>query len=438
MLSLQRSRSLLGTRILGVRAVFLAFSIAVVYALISMVVGQMLILGPTVFRSTTVSILYGPDYTPWWNFPAVLITAPNAVVALPFFGTLTMLLVSAGVGLGMSVALVLSVQLYRRRRSELVSPAAVGSVAGLTPAMFALLTLGACCSTTAVSAAGIGLASQATGTSVSNLLLNTWYLGVFQVVVLWVALVAQEQLVTVYGVFLGEEAALSTEIRLPPVTLRSLLAGLLRVGLILGGVSWCLAAVAQWTTVPPLAASPVFWFSWLFPHFEVGLFAVAAGISPEPIRRLLLSRNRGRAGRVVRASLFVGGLSLLLWFPAALSTHGAPGFLNELLGALGYPASVGGVSPGSVTGLALGLRWGFQYLLIGLFALGVALAPGRTLGPFAESGGGATNDERSTPSESEPGSGGVPGATAPTGAGRGTPGETPTRRRDGSSSSSTD
>ncbi len=60
--------------------------------------------------------------------------------------------------------------------------------------MIALVTLGACCSTTAAATAGLGVIAQASGTSIDELLANNWYIGVFQILVLWIALIAQEQL----------------------------------------------------------------------------------------------------------------------------------------------------------------------------------------------------------------------------------------------------
>ncbi|HXQ78857.1 MAG TPA: hypothetical protein VN819_01385, partial [Thermoplasmata archaeon] len=58
---------------------------------------------------------------------------------------------------------------------------------------------------------------------------------------------------------------------------------------------------------------------------------------------------------------------------------GVEGFGNELLGAMGVGASWGGVPPVFSWGLALVLRWAFQYLLLAGFAAAVAVAPVATL-----------------------------------------------------------
>ena len=104
-----------------------------------------------------------------WNYPGLLIEAPWGFVVLPFFATLSMILVSVGVGLGMAVALLLGAQLLREHRATAGRPTTTGAIAGLTPAMIALVTLGACCSTTAAATAGVGLVAQSSGSSISNL-----------------------------------------------------------------------------------------------------------------------------------------------------------------------------------------------------------------------------------------------------------------------------
>jgi hypothetical protein len=368
--TLRRSRELL--RVPGGR--LLAISIGLVYLFVSLLIGQMLFLGPTQQVGTTIFVL--PGGTIWWNYPALLVESPNAILVLPFFATLSMLLVSAGVALGMGVAVVLSAKLLRQRRRELGRPTAVGGVAGLTPVMISLVTLGACCSTTAAATAGIGLAAQASGTTLGALLYNTWYLGVFQMVVLWVALVAQEQLVVVYGVLLGLPGSETSPPTLGPAGARCWASGALRVGLLAAGVTWALALLAEWTgpTPPPATVATVLGAS--AQHLFLPLVAVGAALAPAGLLAWSGPSGRRLLVRSARVALFLTSTSLLTWLPPGVASAGAHGLLNELFFQLGAPAAWAPVSAGVPVGLGLALRWVFQFLLLGAFGLALALFPG--------------------------------------------------------------
>jgi hypothetical protein len=381
LLSLRRSRSLVRRP----RFFLLAIAIAVVYALIAMVVGTMLqVFSPPAHLSSFWVIL--TSGTPAWDYPALLAVNPYFILALPFLPTVFMVLTSAGVGLGMTVAVILSANLLRRRRSASARPATVGTAAGLTPAMIALITLGACCSTTAAATAGIGIAAQATGTSTVTLLANTWYLGVFQLAILYVALLAQEQLLTVYGAVVSSPAGIdSVTVAPPPLDRRFAAGALLRVALLAAGVTWCLAMVAQWLTVSPATASPGMWASWLLQHQLIGFSAIFAGLFPLPTYRAFLRLTSSWAGLVLRALLVVAGISLAFGVPPPLAATGWHGFLNELLGTAGVPIATGGVAPGLPWGVALGLRWAAQYLLLGSFTIALGLRPLVTLRPILRS-----------------------------------------------------
>lgn len=364
-LTLQRSRAIL--RSPAGRA--LAISVGFVYGFVSLLVGQMLWFGPTGQTHVTATVITAADSSAWWNYPAVLILAPGGGLALPFFPVVTMVLVSIGVGIGMSVGVVLAARLLRVRRSS-ATPSLASSAAGLTPAMLALVTLGACCSTTAAATAGLGAVAQASGQSLTTVFLNTWYLGVFQMAVLGVALVAQEQLVVVYGTVAGDaQAAAST----PTVDRRSVVAALLRIGLLAGGVTWLLAGLLELAAPPAGSVAAVLAAQVLLQHLLAGGLAVLAGLfgprvvgwfgGPLTLPRLL-----------PRFAVGIAGITMVLGAPPPLSGWGLYGFVNELLGREGVSASLGGVTP-PFTGLALGLRWAFQLLLVGTFALAVAFAP---------------------------------------------------------------
>lgn len=348
---------------------------AILYALGSMVLGGMLILA-RVPGGYTAEILWGNALgTGPWNYPGLLIVAPWGVVSLPFLATISMILVSLGVGIGVSVAIVIVVRLIRDRRAA--GAGSVGSIAGLTPAMIALVTLGACCSTTAVATAGVGLVAQASGSSVSSVLINNWYLDVFQVSVVYVALIAQELILRVYGGLLGltgvNAGVSSATAPLAPPARPSLAVGALRGALLLAGLTWSLATLAEWAGPSPPLDSGSLWFQWLLQHQLLGDFAVAVALFPGLV--LVPLRRATAAVRAFRGALLVAGVSLAIGTPAAVALGGAPGFLNELFGTIGLPAAWGAVAPPFGFGLALAARWAFQFVLLGAFAIVVAVAP---------------------------------------------------------------
>jgi hypothetical protein len=384
-LTLARSRAILGQTLLGVRGRYFATTIAVGYGLIALLVGQMLYLGPTLNTDTTVWVL--TRGLPWWS-QGIIVEAPNAVLQLPLFATVSMVLVAAGIGLGMTVALILSAHLYRRRAGSPATASAVSSVMGLTPAMIALLTLGACCSTTAAATAGIGIEAQASGTNLAVLLANSWYLNVFQLAVMYVALVAQEQLVTVYSVLFEPSPALeAAPAPTLPLDRRSISSALLRVALVLAGVTWALAMLAQWTSTPPAQASAGQWVEWILVLEVPAVFALYFALFTRSAVARWSAFASGRWSWAVRAPLLVAAVGMLGWMPAAVATAGFHGLLNEVSWALGASAMWAPVNPGVPGGLALALRWVGQYVLLGAFAFVAAVWPRALRDPLSGSTG---------------------------------------------------
>jgi hypothetical protein len=378
LLSLSHSRSLVRRpRYFGLAAV-----IAAIYALIAMIAGGMLqIFSPPAHLSSFWVIL--SSGTPSWDYPALLTVNPYFILALPFLPTLFMVLTSAGVGLGMTVAVILSVSLLRQRKMSTARPAAIGTAAGLTPAMIALVTLGACCSTTAAATAGIGLTAQATGTTAGALLLNNWYLGVFQLVILYVALLAQEQLLTVYGSLVPSANLDPSAAPTPPPLDRRFAAGaVLRVALLAAGVTWSLAMIGEWLTLNPGTASPATWAGWILQHQLIGFAAILAALVPLPTYRALLRAMSSASGKLLRILLVLAGVSLAIGLPPPVATAGLHGFVNEILGAVGVSSAWGGISAGMPLGAALVVRWVAQYLLLGGFAIVLGLRPLAALRPI--------------------------------------------------------
>ncbi len=370
----------------GARMMAVFFSLA--YALGAMLYGGMLIFAH-IPGGYTSEILFGSGNGQQpWSYPALFIVAPWGVIQLPYFATVAMVLVSIGVGMGMTVAILLTVELIRnnKKASNAGRRSAVGSAAGFTPAMIALVTLGACCSTTAAATAGIGALAQASGTTTDNLLLNNWILGIFQVAIVWVALLAQELLLVVYGSVFGlagsSLAADSARAPPPPLDRRFAAGAAIRVGLLAGGVTWALAVIAEWTVVSPLNGSAALWFQWIFQHELLAFFAIFAALFPIGTMRALQRVSDRLSGRILRIILFVSGVSLVTWVPPALAAGGLEGFLNEVFGTLGVPTAWGAIAPGASGTLAISLRWGFQFILLGGFAIAAAVWPQRAMSPL--------------------------------------------------------
>lgn len=370
--TLERSRSELTGRIPRL----LAVAVGAVYGFIALQVGLMLTFGPTGQTTTTYTIIWGNGASAWWNYPALLVIFPGGVLALPFFGTVVMVLVSIGVAIGMSVGILLTARLVSRRRRELGGPASAGALAGLTPAMIGLVTLGACCSTTAAATAGIGALAQASGSTLDAVLLNSWYIGVFQLAVLWVALVAQEQLLAVYGLLLGRTESPAAA-GIPRLTRGKLVGLSLRLALVGAGVTWALSGLAQWGfggATGPTISNEV---GWLLSHALLAGLAIVVGLFPRAA-----GEWAGRAGRLARSVLAavttLAALTLITWLPDGVASSGWHGLFNEVFAVMSLPA---GWAPIPVAGLgptALGLRWGFQFLLLAAFGVTFSWAP-RTL-----------------------------------------------------------
>jgi hypothetical protein len=363
-------------------AVMMTVTFAVLYALGSMVMGGMLVLFSE-RGGYTVGVLWGnPLGQSPWLYPGLIVSAPWGVLTLPFFGTLSMIIVSIGVGIGMAVAVLLVIALVRNRGSS-GRASSVGSAAGLTPTMLALVTLGACCSTTAAATAGVGLVASVSGSNTDNLLLNNWFLGVFQIAIVWVALLAQELVLRVYSGILGlSEPGIRTTYIGPRYSSRFLTGSLLRVALLVGGVTWSLTMLVEWTSTGPFNASAALWFRWIVQHQLPAFLAIMAALFPAGTARALTGAMRATGRGLLRGGLLLAGITLVAGAPPPLAGWGIEGLGNEAMGVLGYSASMGAVTPVFPPGLDLAFRWGLQYLLLGGLAIAVALVPDRAFAPL--------------------------------------------------------
>lgn len=369
---LERSRALIRTRF----GRPLAVAVAIVYGIIALFVGEMIVLGAEPYAATSAQVVVPQFTNAWWDYPAILITGPWGVITLPFLPALTMVVVSVGVGIGMTVGILLTLRL--RRASKGAAPGgAVSSAAGFTPALIALVTLGACCSTTAAATAGIGAIAQASGTGIDQLLFNNWYLDIFQVGVLWVALLAQEQLLAIYGALLGSSDAALSASPPPRPDRRQGARATVRVLLLAAGVVWGVSAAVAWTSFDVVPVTAGLLAQAVLQHLLLASLAVAVGLFGASALAPLARRPRAASVWVTRGILAVVGLSVAAYVPPPLAGAGVYGLGNELLGALGAPLSWGAVAPPSVTPTVLLLRWLLEFLLLGGFAVGVAVAPAR-------------------------------------------------------------
>jgi hypothetical protein len=380
LLTLYRTRSMLA----ALRYRVLVGGIALGYALMAMVVGGMVYVPAHPLHTGWFFYVYPSGPGASWTYPAILAGGPTFEIFLPFVSAILMTLSAAGVGLGMALAVRLGARLIRQRTSGLVGPTSVGSVAGLTPAMIAFLTLGACCSTTAAATAGIGLAAQSTGTNTAAVLANAWYLGLFQVVVIYVALLAQEQLLGVYGFLLGPPSEVSVPTRTGndrPGRLDGRVAAraVLRIALLGAGLTWSLAMLTGWFASPPGRASEWAWFGWVFQHEVPGILAVLVALFPAGVLAFWSSSRRAPSRLAVRGLLLTAGIALLTWMPAPVARAGAVAWGNEVLGLLGGPASWGAVAPPGFGPIDLSLRWAFQFLMLGVLAVALGVAPESTM-----------------------------------------------------------
>ncbi len=354
----------------------------VLYVLGALFNGGMLVLAPLGGGYTTQFVLGGPFGQQWWRFPALLVVAPWGVLTLPMFATIAMVAVAIGVGLGMAVAAVLVLRLLRPRPEERARENAVGALTGLTPAMLSLVTLGACCSTTAAATAGIGLVADASATTVSNVLYNDWYLGVFQIVVVWASLFAQELLLTVYR-GLTDPRSTGPGPQAEPPRGPWLAVGGIRTALFVGGLLLVLSVGADWTAVDPMRAGPGAWFSWIVQYAVVGVAALGLALFPLGTIRLLARAGRSLANRFVPGLVALAGTSLLVWLPPPFPAWGLSSVPDQVLGAFGALPGWGAAPVAGASLPWLLFRWVVVMAVPAAFVLGAALRPDRLAALFS-------------------------------------------------------
>lgn len=366
--TLRETRRRLATR----RGRGLVAGIAVAYAFVSMLVGSMLILEP-IGGDYFWMVLWSGNGTHAWDYPGLLVVGSWGILSLPLFPTVAMIVVSIGVGIGGAAAVVLLLPWLRRLTVGSRRTATAGAAAGMGPAVTGLATLGACCCTTCAGAAGISVVAATSGTTLSALLVNDWYIGAFQMVVVAVSLLAQERAFRLTG----------PACPVPPPFDRRFAAGAaLRLGLLIAGVTWSLAMLVEWGTTDPLTAGPGLWYHWILEHQLLALLAVGAALFPQELARAFRALGHSFTTYALRVALAVAGVTWAIGVPPTLVSAGLGGLVNEMLGYAGVGAAWGAVPPDSPLGWALVFHWLMQHLFLGAFALAVAVDPRRALAPL--------------------------------------------------------
>src|SRR4029077_3698599 len=154
---------------------------AIAYVVISLFVGQMLLIypasSPLDSRGIQTYVASQPDQiaNPYLR-PTVIVTAPHGVLSASLWPTLVMGLLGLGVGLAVASTVALAIR-ERRGRLDLAS-------GGLGPVVAGWAFLGACCCSTCVAqVASVGLLGAAVGATPSELLRDSWPLGAVQLIV---------------------------------------------------------------------------------------------------------------------------------------------------------------------------------------------------------------------------------------------------------------
>jgi hypothetical protein len=166
----------------------------------------------------------------------------------------------------------------------------------------------------------------------------------------------------------------------------------LRIALLVGGITWSLAMFVEWAEVSPAAAGPALWYHWIVEHQLLACVAVVAGMFPKEAAAWIRRVHARTGGWALRGLLLVGGVTWSIGVPPPLVGAGLGGFLNELGGFLGVSAAWGAVAPDVGLGAALFFHWIVQHLLLGAFAITLAIAPERALAPLLRTVEGAATE----------------------------------------------
>ena len=338
------------------------------YLLISMMLGGMLTFLPSGQRIPFQIWVYwgGAGPSSWFFYPAVLVLHPDFTATLLFGPTVVMIVLGYLVGLSVATGVALVVA-FRQRRPDLLA-------SGTAPAVSGWALLGACCCVSCgAQSAAIGMVAAVVGSSPGILIGKLWPLSLAQLAIAWVALAYME---SALGRPTARRPSAATGSRA-----RLAVTVVLRLALIIAGVTWLIAFVIEASGAAPLTIALL--YHWTFEHVILAGFAFAIALAPFGWRRVML---RGTPPLVLfRISLFVAGATWGIGVPPPLTAYGLGGFLNELVGLFAVPVVAGGVTPDAPVGAALLFHWGLQHLLLSGWAIAFSLWPRKALTALGES-----------------------------------------------------
>jgi hypothetical protein len=352
-LFLRNSRSIVSS--LQGKLLWLSFSI--LFGLVSMILGGMLAIVPI----SVVRIYVAYSGIPRWDYPMLWIDFHRLVMVFPFLPTILMILISAGVGLGSAVALMLAIGSRSKYKAS-----TIGSV----PLITGFATAGACCCTSCLSTAGIAVIAAVSSVPTWEILMNDWYLGLFQLSIVFLSLLVLER-----ELERNKETCNVTYSKK-----KMTLSVILKISLLIAGITWSLAMLVEWGEISPLSASLPTWYHWIFEHQLLSSFAILSAFFPSKMYSIIRSRSLGAI--LLRVGLVLSALTWGFWVPEQLTNIGLGGFLNELFGYINLPLSLGAVPPDSSLGIPLLFHWIFQHELLSIFALSASLIPRKVFAPL--------------------------------------------------------
>jgi hypothetical protein len=352
-LFLRNSRSIVSS--LQGKLLWLSFS--VLFGLVSMILGGMLAIVP----SSVVRIYVAYSGIPRWDYPMLWIDFHRLVIVFPFLPTILMIPISAGVGLGSAVALMLAIGSRSKYKASTI---------GTVPLITGLATVGACCCTSCLSTAGIVVIAAVSSVSTWEILMNDWYLGLFQLSIVFLSLFVLER-----------ELERNKEIcNVTYSKEKMVFSVILKISLLIAGITWSLAMLVEWGEISPLSASLPTWYHWIFEHQLLSSFAILSAFFSS--RMYSIIRNKSFGSILLRVGLVLSALTWGFWVPEQLTNIGLGGFLNELFGYINLPLPFGAVPPDSSLGIPLLFHWIFQHELLSLFALLSSFIPRKVFAPL--------------------------------------------------------
>lgn len=315
---------------------WLALAITVAYGLLSMLsTGMVRADGGAVARVAWV--------TPPSGDPVILLSGLGWSATLPLESLGITILVAVATGVGLGAAVAVSLRLRAGGASTKIGTTSAATVAALAPAMMALVTLGACCSTVAAAASGLVGGTGSSQLALGPITVPSLFLGIGQLGLLAVALSAQERLFRMFGDLLRLGPGPSTpskvrerEWRRRFIARSPFIAISLGVG-VLGSVAFATVVAGA----PALGApGPLILGSIL--HADArSLFVVGAVLFPALVALAATRRNVGWIGPSLRALMAGIGLS---YSPRELS-------VGDVLAGVGHPQARRRQFVGAVPGL---------------------------------------------------------------------------------------